>query len=58
MRKGVLKSIRELEGVNVAKTVLDMGIDDEFCEAENLSTQVESIPKARLLPLFRGQGPI
>jgi hypothetical protein len=56
MRKNILKSIRELERVDVAKTVLDMRINDELRQAKNFSTQVESIPKARLLPLFCGQG--
>ena len=58
MRENILKSIRELEGVNITKPVLDMGINDELRQAKNFSTQVESIPKARLLSLFRGQGPI
>jgi len=58
MRENILKSIRELEGVNVTKTVLDMGVNDEFRQAKNFSTQVESIPKARLLSLFRSQGPM
>ena len=58
MRKGILKGICELKGVNIAKPVLDMGINDELRQAQNFSTQVESIPETRLLPLFRGQCPI
>jgi len=38
MRENILKSVRELEGINVAKTVLNMGIDDELCQAKNFST--------------------
>jgi len=30
MRENILKSIRELEGVNVTKTVLDMSVNDEL----------------------------
>jgi hypothetical protein len=30
VRKYILKSIRELEGVNIAKPVLDMGVNDEL----------------------------
>lgn len=56
--KYILKGIRELEGVNIAKTVLDMGIDDQLRQTKNFSTQVESIPETRLLPLLRGQRPI
>jgi hypothetical protein len=58
VRKNILKGIRELEGVNIPKPVLDMGIDDKLRQAKNFSTQVESIPESRLLPLFRGQRPI
>jgi hypothetical protein len=58
MCEDVLKGIRQLEGINIARPVLDMGIDDELHQAQNLSTQVESIPETRLLPLFRGQRPI
>ena len=58
VREDILKGIRELEGVNIAKPVLDMGIDNELRQAQNFSTQVESIPETRLLPLFRGQRPI
>jgi hypothetical protein len=58
VRKNILNSIRELEGINVAKTVLDMGINDKLRQAKNFSTEVESIPETRLLPLFSGQRPI
>ena len=58
VRKDILKRIRELEGVNIAKPVLDMGINDKLRQAQNFSTQVESIPESRLLPLFRSQRPI
>lgn len=54
VRKNILKGVRELESVNVAKTVLDMCINDELCQAKDFPTQVESIPKTRLLPLLRG----
>jgi hypothetical protein len=58
VRKNILDGIRELEGINIAKTILDMGINDKLRQAKNFSTQVESIPETRLLPLFRGQRPI
>jgi hypothetical protein len=58
VREDILKSIRELEGVNIAKPILDMGINDKLRQAQNFSTQVESIPETGLLPLFRGQRPI
>jgi hypothetical protein len=58
VRKDILKGTRELEGVNIAKTVLHMGIDNKLRQVQNFSTQVESIPETRLLPLFCGQHPI
>jgi hypothetical protein len=57
VRKYILKGIGELKGVNIAKTILDMGVDDKLCQAKNFSTQMESIPKTRLLPLFRSKRP-
>jgi hypothetical protein len=58
VRKDVLKGIRELEGVNIAKPVLDMGIDDELRQAQNFSTQVKSVSETGLLAFFCGQRPI
>jgi pyrimidine operon attenuation protein/uracil phosphoribosyltransferase len=53
VREDILKGIRELEGVDIAQPVLDMSINDELRQAQNFSTQVESISETRLLPLFR-----
>jgi hypothetical protein len=58
VRKNILKGVRELEGVNIAKAVLNMCINDKLRQAKDFSTQVKSISKTRLLPLFRGQRPI
>ena len=58
VRKDILEGICELEGVNITKPVLDMGINDKLRQAQNFSTEVESIPETRLLPLFRGQRPV
>lgn len=44
--EGVLQSVGELEGVDVAKTVLDVGIDDELGEAEDFTTQVECVSES------------
>jgi hypothetical protein len=38
-------SVHKLEGVNIAKPELDMGIDDKLCPAQNFLTWVESILK-------------
>jgi hypothetical protein len=58
MRKDILKGIHKLEGIGVAKPVLDMDINDKLHEAQDFLTQVESIPRMRLLPLFHGQRPM
>ena len=57
-RYTVLKGIHELADVNIAKPVLDIGINDKLYQAQDFSTQVESIPKVRLLLLIPGQHPI
>lgn len=38
MWEDVLKSIGELEGVNIPKSVLNMSVDDKFSEPHNLAT--------------------
>ncbi len=38
-------SVCKLEGINIAKPELDMGIDDKLCPVQNFSTWVESILK-------------
>ena len=50
--KYVLKGIHKLEGIDIAKPVLDTGINDKLCQAQNFSTQVESIAEMRLLLFF------
>jgi hypothetical protein len=54
--ENILKGVRKVEGVNIAKTVLDMCINDKLRQAKDFLTQVERIPKTTLL--FRGQRPI
>ena len=57
VRKYILEGIGKLKRVNISKPILDMGVDDKLCQVKNFSTQVESIPKTRLLPLFRSKRP-
>lgn len=47
-----LKSVGELERVDVAEAVLDVRVDDELGEAEDLATEVEGVSEARLLALL------
>ena len=44
-----MEGIGELKRVNISKSILNMSVDDKLCQAKNFSTQVESIPKTRLL---------
>ena len=39
----VLKTIIELESINVSQTILNVTVDDKFYDSENLSTQVEGV---------------
>jgi len=57
MRKNILQRICELESVDISKTKLHMGIDDELGEPENFAAQVERVPETRLFTLLCSQGP-
>lgn len=52
----VVETIGELIGINVGEAILNVRINDELGQAENLTTQVEGIPKATLLSFFGGEG--
>lgn len=58
MREDVLKSIGQLESIDVAETVLHVRIDDKLCETQDLTTQVEGVSETRLLTLLRSQSPM
>ena len=45
MGEDILNCIGELEGVDVSETILNVGIDNEFGQAKNFSTQVERVSK-------------
>lgn len=51
--KCVLQTIGKLEGINVAKTILNMRVNNKFGESKYLSTKMEGIAKTRLLSLLR-----
>eukprot|EP00398_MALV-I-01_sp_L67-1_P000203 gene202-gene343 len=56
MREDILKTISKLESINVTKTVLNHGIDDQLTETENLTAKMESVTETRLLTFLGGQG--
>jgi hypothetical protein len=58
MCKDILEGIRELESVDIAKTELDVSINNKFRQTKNFTTEMERIPEAGLLALLRCQCPI
>ena len=55
VRKDVLEAVSELEGLDVAKAILNVRIYDQLGEAKDLSAKVEGIAEARLLSLLSCQ---
>jgi hypothetical protein len=41
--KNVLKTVSQLESVDVVETILDMGVDNQFCQTQDFATKMESI---------------
>jgi hypothetical protein len=56
VRKDLLQCTRQLESVNTAKSELDMCVNDELCETQDFTAQVEHVSKTGLLALLRRQG--
>ena len=56
MGKNVLKAVGELKGVDVTESVLDVGVDNQFREAEDFATQVEGVSKTRFFAFFGREG--
>lgn len=44
-----LQSFLYLKSINISQPVLHMTVNHQFAETENLTTQVERIPKSGLL---------
>ena len=55
MGENIPKTISELKAVHITKSVLDIRIYHQLGQTENLTTQMESIPKSGLLSLFSGE---
>jgi hypothetical protein len=52
MGEDVLKSIGELERVDVPQPELDVRVDDQLGESKDFTTQVEGVPESRLFAFF------
>lgn len=56
MGEYVLNTVGKLKCVDISQAVLDMGVNDEFGEAQDFTTQVEGVTEARLFTLLCSQG--
>jgi pyrimidine operon attenuation protein/uracil phosphoribosyltransferase len=45
----ILECISQLEGIDIAKTELNMCVNDKLSKTKNFAAQVESVSKTRLL---------
>lgn len=52
MGEDVLDGVRELEGIDISETVLNMSIDNELSQTKDFSTQVEGVSETRFLSLL------
>lgn len=52
MREDIVKTISELESLNIAQSILYVRINDEFCHTKDLTAKMERITKAGLLSLL------
>ena len=57
MSEDVLDGIGKLEGIDIAETVLDVGIHNKLGQTKNFSTQVEGISEAGFLSFLSRKGP-
>lgn len=55
MREHVLKTISKLESVDITKSELNVGVNNELGETKDFSTKVESVTESRLLSLLGGK---
>ena len=53
--ENVLQTIRQLKGVNVVQTILNMCIHHQFRQPQDFTAQMESVTETRLLTLLGGQ---
>jgi hypothetical protein len=52
MGEEVLQSVRKLESVDVTKSELDVGIDNELGQSQDFSTEMEGVSESRSLSLL------
>lgn len=57
MGEDILDGIGELKSINIAETVLNVGVNDELGQTKDFSAQVESVSEARFLSFLCRQSP-
>ena len=55
MSEDILQTVGQLEGINVAQSVLSVAVYNEFGKSEDLSAEVKSVTEPRLLSFFCGE---
>jgi hypothetical protein len=58
VREDVLKSIGQLEGINIAEAELDIRVHNQLRETKNFTAKMEGVSESGLLSLFGGKGPL
>lgn len=56
MVESIEYAIGELEGIDIAETILNLRVDNELGQAEDLAHEMESIAEAGLFAFFGGEG--
>lgn len=54
MTENILETVSQLKRLNLAESVLDMGVYYQFHKFQNFTAQMEGITKPRFLSLFCG----
>ena len=57
MSEDTLNGIGELEGIDIAETVLNVGVNDKLGRTKDFSTQVEGVSETGFLSFLCRQGP-
>ena len=55
MCENVLECVGELECIDIAKTVLNVGVHDELGQTQNLTAKMEGIAEPGLFAFLRGE---
>ena len=57
MGEDILDSISQLESIDIAETVLNVGVNDKLGRTKDFSTQVEGVSETGFLSFLCREGP-